>query len=258
MAADLLSRFRKTRATTVDLTATLTPEDMQVQSMEDASPTKWHLGHTTWFFETFVLERLPGLHPVDERYRVIFNSYYEQVGEKHPRPQRGLLTRPALAGGARLPRSASTRPWSTHWLSRRRIPRWPRCVELGHPPRAAAPGAAADGHQARAGFGRLRAELPAGAAPRRASRFRSAGTSSGRHASRSGTTGTASLSTTRAHGTSRSVRALRARAPAGRRIAEWLEFVEDGGYDDPVLWLSDGWAWRLENAICRAADLAQR
>jgi ergothioneine biosynthesis protein EgtB len=65
--------------------------------MPDASPVKWHLGHTTWFFETFVLSRHdPGRAPFHPSFRVLFNSYYNAVGDKHPRPERGLLTRPAL------------------------------------------------------------------------------------------------------------------------------------------------------------------
>ncbi|MFM2173277.1 MAG: hypothetical protein RLZZ54_1204 [Cyanobacteriota bacterium] len=65
--------------------------------MADASPAKWHLGHTTWFFEEFLLGALPGYTPAENRWRYLFNSYYEAVGERHPRPQRGLLTRPAIA-----------------------------------------------------------------------------------------------------------------------------------------------------------------
>ena len=65
--------------------------------MDDASPAKWHLAHTTWFFEEFVLgARLPDYEPVDPQYRYLFNSYYEAVGARHPRPRRGLLTRPSL------------------------------------------------------------------------------------------------------------------------------------------------------------------
>ncbi len=75
----------------------LSAEDCQPQSMPDASPVKWHLAHTTWFLETFVLEpALDGFIPFHPDYRVIFNSYYQTVGAQHPRPQRGLLTRPSL------------------------------------------------------------------------------------------------------------------------------------------------------------------
>lgn len=77
----------------MQLAARLGPEDWVVQSMPDASPVKWHLAHTTWFFERFVLRAL-GLPPVDERYDYLFNSYYESVGSRQPRDRRGMLTRP--------------------------------------------------------------------------------------------------------------------------------------------------------------------
>ena len=93
----LLARFSRIRAATEALAAPLSSEDCQVQSMPDASPVKWHLAHVTWFFETFVLERFePGFKPYHPAFRVLFNSYYNAVGERHPRPERGLLTRPSL------------------------------------------------------------------------------------------------------------------------------------------------------------------
>lgn len=91
------------RAQTEALAAPLSPEDCQLQSMPDASPAKWHLAHVTWFFETFLLERFePRLEPFvftpfDVRFRVLFNSYYNAIGDKHPRHQRGLISRPGLA-----------------------------------------------------------------------------------------------------------------------------------------------------------------
>ena len=86
------------RERTLALAAPLSAEDCCVQSMPDASPTKWHLGHTAWFFETFVLAACePDFRPFDTDFRVLFNSYYHAVGARHPRPHRGLLTRPALA-----------------------------------------------------------------------------------------------------------------------------------------------------------------
>jgi ergothioneine biosynthesis protein EgtB len=95
---DLAAEFAAIRASSLALVAPLSIEDCQVQSMPDASPAKWHLAHVTWFFETFVLERFePHFKPFDARYRVLFNSYYQGVGEQHPRAQRGLITHPTLA-----------------------------------------------------------------------------------------------------------------------------------------------------------------
>jgi ergothioneine biosynthesis protein EgtB len=94
----LAQRYAAVRAQTLALAAPLSEADCQAQSMPDASPTKWHLAHVTWFFETFVLERFEaGFQPFHPAYRVLFNSYYQGVGEQHPRPQRGLITRPDLA-----------------------------------------------------------------------------------------------------------------------------------------------------------------
>jgi ergothioneine biosynthesis protein EgtB len=93
----LAAPYERVRAATLALAAPLSAEDCQVQSMPDASPTKWHLAHVTWFFETFVLERHePAFRAHDPRFRVLFNSYYQGVGEQHPRPQRGLILSPTL------------------------------------------------------------------------------------------------------------------------------------------------------------------
>jgi ergothioneine biosynthesis protein EgtB len=95
--ADLERRFREVRATTERLCEPLATEDYVVQSMPDASPTKWHLAHTTWFFETFVLIAHDPRHaPYRDGFGYIHNSYYEAVGERHPRAQRGMLTRPTV------------------------------------------------------------------------------------------------------------------------------------------------------------------
>src|SRR6187455_1705842 len=89
------NRYAQVRETSLALAAPLSPEDCQVQSMPDASPTKWHLAHVTWFFETFILQHhLPGYRIFDEKFNFCFNSYYESQGERQPRPKRGLLTRP--------------------------------------------------------------------------------------------------------------------------------------------------------------------
>jgi ergothioneine biosynthesis protein EgtB len=94
----LAERYARIRAHMVALAAPLSEADCQAQSMADASPVKWHLAHVTWFFETFVLEPFePGFRAHHPAWRVLFNSYYNGIGEQHPRPQRGLITRPSLA-----------------------------------------------------------------------------------------------------------------------------------------------------------------
>ena len=96
-ASPLRLRFLETRALSLKLAEPLSAEDMGAQAMEDASPTKWHLAHTTWFFETFLLApRMPGYALFDDFFGYCFNSYYEQLGPRQPRPKRGLLTRPSL------------------------------------------------------------------------------------------------------------------------------------------------------------------
>ena len=93
----LLDEYRAVRARTLELASPLSAEDQGVQSMPDASPTKWHLAHTTWFFETFVLHpRLPDHRPFDPAFKFLFNSYYEGVGPRHDRAHRGGLSRPSL------------------------------------------------------------------------------------------------------------------------------------------------------------------
>src|SRR5688572_21085361 len=89
--------YRAVRETTLRLIAPLSPEDAAIQSMPDASPAKWHLAHTTWFFETFVLApHVAGYRAFDPAYGYLFNSYYNAIGERHPRPERGMLSRPSL------------------------------------------------------------------------------------------------------------------------------------------------------------------
>ena len=91
----LEARLFETRALSRELADPLTPEDMTAQAMDDASPTKWHLAHVTWFFETFILARhLAGYRVFDDTFNYCFNSYYESQGPRQPRPRRGLLTRP--------------------------------------------------------------------------------------------------------------------------------------------------------------------
>jgi ergothioneine biosynthesis protein EgtB len=92
---DPRSRYCAVRDLTEALSAPLSAEDQTAQSMPEVSPTKWHRAHTTWFFETFVLQRFdPDHEPVEAAYQELFNSYYESVGERYPRPERGVITRP--------------------------------------------------------------------------------------------------------------------------------------------------------------------
>jgi len=94
----LLDRYRDVRRHSVALAEGLSDADATAQSMDDASPTKWHLAHISWFFETFLLrDHVAGYRLFDEAYPYLFNSYYEAEGARHARPERGLLTRPSLA-----------------------------------------------------------------------------------------------------------------------------------------------------------------
>src|SRR6202050_1859243 len=96
--ATLATRYSVVRDTTEELASSLSPEDQTVQSMPDVSPTKWHRAHTTWFFETFLLQPL-AMNDVnyEESYGYLFNSYYEAVGPRHPRTRRGEISRPGVA-----------------------------------------------------------------------------------------------------------------------------------------------------------------
>jgi ergothioneine biosynthesis protein EgtB len=94
---ELHRRFAAVRSFTHTLCEPLSPEDCCLQSMTSASPVRWHLAHTSWFFETFLLKADPAYRVFDEHYEVLFNSYYNSVGEQFPRAQRGLLSRPSLA-----------------------------------------------------------------------------------------------------------------------------------------------------------------
>ncbi len=128
--SSLAARHALVRQASMNLVAPLSTEDCQVQSMPDASPAKWHLAHTTWFFETFILERFePNFRPFDPAFRVLFNSYYQGVGERFPRPKRGLMTHPTLADVKRYRRrpTSASRRCSERPLARNRGSRTSSC-----------------------------------------------------------------------------------------------------------------------------------
>ena len=127
----LAERFASVRQWSARLCEPLAVEDFVVQSMPDASPTRWHLAHTTWFFDTFVLaEWDPNYEPIDPRYQYLFNSYYESVGQQFPRSRRGLLTRPTVAEVFDYRRAVDE--WMTRLLDRESLdPGLAEVVELG-------------------------------------------------------------------------------------------------------------------------------
>ncbi len=95
LAAEALKqRYLEVRRFSQRIVEPLSPEDCMVQSMVDVSPTRWHLAHTTWFFETFALADEPGYRPFDVGYHYLFNSYYNTLGKQFPRSQRGTISRP--------------------------------------------------------------------------------------------------------------------------------------------------------------------
>lgn len=97
ISSNTLELFERVRRQSLELLKPLSPEDACVQSMPDASPAKWHLAHTTWFYETFILELFePNFTPHDKAFRDLFNSYYNGIGKQYPRDKRGLLTKPSL------------------------------------------------------------------------------------------------------------------------------------------------------------------
>lgn len=259
---ELAARFAEVRSHSVSLTATLSAEDQCIQSMPDASPTKWHLAHTSWFFESMLLRpHLPDYQAFDERFFYLFNSYYETLGPRHPRPQRGLLTRPSLqevlSYRAHVDRAMQC------FLERASDEVWHQAVPvmllgLNHEQQhqellladilhafscnpllpsvqpAAAPNAL-----------RLATAADSGAQPvrwvSRAERIVEIG-----HAHTAVHADAAVLSTGFAfdNETPRHRRMLAAHQMADRLVTcgEYLDFVSDGGYERPEYWLSDGWS----------------
>jgi ergothioneine biosynthesis protein EgtB len=239
---DLAERYRQVRDLTGSLASPLSEADMTVQSMDDASPAKWHLAHTTWFFEEFLLlPDQPGYRPFSADYRYLFNSYYENVGPRHPRPRRGLLTRPPLADIRAYRRAVDEA--MARLLERDLSPAAAALAELGlhheqqhqellltdilhlfaqNPLRPAYCPAPPE-------------DSPTGAAGTPAWREFDGGTVEIGH----GGAGFAFDCEGPRHGVLLRPYALASRPVTNR---EWLEFMADGGYRRATLWLSDGWA----------------
>ena len=243
----LLHDFNATRALTLALAAPLSDADATVQSMEDASPSKWHMAHTSWFFETFILrDHVADYQPFDADFAFLFNSYYEAEGERHDRCQRGMITRPSL-DEVRAYRAHVDAAIAAHYDA---LPEEALVLlELGiHHEQQ---------HQELFQtdilhlFSRNPLKPALWPAPRRL------------HAAETaplqwieGRTGVVDLGHD-ADGFAydcegpRHQALLTPHALASRCVTngEWKDFIADGGYAEPRHWLSDGWAWVQAEAI---------
>ena len=230
-------RYQAIRDHTERLASGLTAEDQCVQSMPDASPAKWHRAHTTWFFEQFVLcPYAPGYQPFDEAFRYLFNSYYEAVGARHPRPRRGLLTRPS-AGQVSAYRAFVDAAMETclSWLP----PEAADLVELGlQHEQQHQELLMTDMLHAFAQNPLLPAMLPDWREPATAANTHfvpfDAGITQIGHA----TDGFCFDNETPAHSVLLADYALASHLVRNR---DWLAFMEAGGYRTPALWMSEGW-----------------
>ncbi len=244
-ASYLIEQYLSTRQRTRSLCAPLSAEDMQAQSMPDASPLKWHLGHTTWFFECFLLQATAASHyreSYDPLFLPLFNSYYESAGQRHARPERGLLTRPSmdqvwayrqhvddavmqlLDGGPSAHQCAIVETGLHHEMQHQEL----MMTDLLHlfsrnPLRPAA-------FQSK--------PYPTHGTPECALRF---------HEFAGGLHFIGDKGEHFAYDCERPMHKvyLPPFHIANRLVtnAEWLAFIEDGGYRQPLLWLSDGWDW---------------
>ncbi|MEO6255762.1 MAG: ergothioneine biosynthesis protein EgtB [Sphingomicrobium sp.] len=246
-APDLAERLAATRALTLALAAPLSDADAAIQPFPDASPAKWHLAHTNWFFETFVLrDHVPGYRLFDERFPFLFNSYYEGEGDRHPRARRGMISRPSLD---------EVRAWRAHvdgaleQAMPKLGPQALELVELGinHEQQ----------HQELfltdilATFAENPIE-PAygeldGARCHSAEPLSFLGGRSGIVEIGAGESGGFAFDSERP----RHAELLHPHAIASRPVSnrEFGEFIADGGYSTPTLWLSDGWDWVKREGI---------
>jgi len=245
---NLAERLAATRKLTLDLAGPLSDADATIQPHPDASPAKWHLAHTTWFFETFILrDHVPGYRLHDERWPFLFNSYYNGEGERHARPRRGMLSRPSLD---------EVRSWRLEidQALQEALPNLPAetlaLVELGiqHEQQ----------HQELlltdilATFAENPLEPAYGAlapAPCHATELL------GWNEGRSGLTEIGATESGFAFDCERPRHKvlIHPHRIANRCVTngEWQEFIADGGYRTPTLWLSDGWDWLQRESIER-------
>ncbi len=239
--ATLAAHFERVRALSRDLAAPLSDADATLQPMPDASPAKWHLAHSTWFFETFVLrDHVPGYRSFEERWAYLFNSYYEGEGERHGRARRGMLSRPSLAEllayrtavDAALVAALPDLPAEALSLVALGLQHEQQHQELMLMDMLAA-----------------MAENPLRPAVWNPSTVSSLSTS----APFSWCPQPGGLVEIGHDGDAfafdcerpRHRQYLRPYALASRQTtnADWIEFIADGGYREPLLWLSDGWDW---------------
>jgi ergothioneine biosynthesis protein EgtB len=268
-------RYRTVRADTEHLAGPLTAEDQTVQSMPDVSPTKWHRAHTSWFFETFLLEPgLPGYEVYDPAYGYLFNSYYESLGARHPRPARGVISRPGVGEVAAYRRHvddamgrllASSLTGERTWLVELGLHHEQQHQELLlmdakhvlscnplQPAYRLAPPRWASGADATGVPGGGPASI--GSPSRRAQWIEHGG-------------GLVEIGHTGAsfafdNESPRHSTVLEPFALAAQLVTcgEWAAFIDDGGYRRPELWLSDGWAtvlaedWEAPLYWSRAAE----
>lgn len=231
----------ETRRSTMRLVESLAVDDWVAQSMPDASPAKWHLAHTTWFFERFVLREL-GFEPIDASYDYLFNSYYESVGPRQPRPQRGLLTRPTVSEVIAYRRAVDAR--LADLAGTARLAEVEGALELAL-------------HHEQQHQELLLTDLKhlfGSNALRPAYRVRERATRAASAASviewRSHAGGVVSIGDTGAafafdNERPRHEVVVRPFALASRAVtcADYQAFIDDRGYRRPELWLSDGWSW---------------
>jgi len=239
-SASLRDRLFQTRVLSSELASPLSDEDQVVQANDDASPTKWHLAHTTWFFEAFLLKRfLAGYRVFDERFEYCFNSYYESVGPRHPRPKRGLLTRPSAQ------EVRAYRAFVDAALD--------RLFDAALPPEAAELVELGINHEQQHQELLLTDILSLFAAEPLKPAYREAGPGvrAGDAAPLEWLAFDGGIFEVGHDGTSfaydnegpRHEALIRPFKLASRCVtnAEWIQFIEDGGYATPTLWLADGW-----------------